>query len=70
MTFSGKRNIIFHDNTRKIIFQRNFFGKTIFSEHLEKENIVFRAVKAAFHANPGAAINQLGLSSYILRQLS
>ena len=28
----------------KIIFQSNFFGKTIFSEHLEKENIVFRAV--------------------------
>ena len=43
--FSGKRNIIFPDNTRKIIFQRNFFGKTIFSGRLEKENMVFRAVK-------------------------
>ena len=42
--FSGKRNIIFPNNTRKIIFQRNFFGKTIFSERLEKENMVFRAV--------------------------
>ena len=28
--FLGKRNI-FPDNTRKIIFQRNFFGKIIFS---------------------------------------
>ena len=26
------------------MFQCNFFGKTIFSEHLEKENMVFRAV--------------------------
>ena len=42
--FSGKRNIIFPDNTRKIIFQCDFFGKTIFSKHLEKENMVFRAV--------------------------
>ena len=42
--FSGKRNIIFPDDTRKIIFQCDFFGKTIFSEHLEKENMVFRAV--------------------------
>ena len=47
MIFSGKRNIIFPDNTRKIIFQRDFFGKTIFSEHLEKENMVFRAVYGA-----------------------
>ena len=42
--FSGERNIIFPDNTRKIIFQRNFFEKTIFSGCLEKENMVFRAV--------------------------
>ena len=41
---SGKRNIIFLDDTREIIFQCYFFGKTIFSEHLEKENMVFRAV--------------------------
>ena len=26
------------------MFQCDFFGKTIFSEHLEKENMVFRAV--------------------------
>ena len=45
--FLGKRNIIFPDNTRKIILQRNFFGKTIFSEHLEKENVVFHAVNTA-----------------------
>ena len=43
--FSGKRNIIFPDNTWKIIFQRNFFGKTNFSGRLEKENMVFRAVR-------------------------
>ena len=42
--FSRKRNIIFPNNTRKIIFQRDFFGKTIFSGRLEKENMVFRAV--------------------------
>ena len=46
--FSGKRNIIFPNNTRKIIFQRTFFGKTILSGHLEKENMVFRAVKKFF----------------------
>ena len=34
--FSGKRNIIFPDNTRKILFQCNFFGKIIFSEYLKK----------------------------------
>ena len=37
-------NITFPDNKRKIIFQRRFFGKTIFSGRLEKENMVFRAV--------------------------
>ena len=42
--FSGKRNAIFPHDIRKIIFQCNFFGKTIFSEHLEKENMVFCAV--------------------------
>ena len=41
--FSGKRNIFFPDNTRKIIFQYNFFAKTIFWKHLEKENMVFCA---------------------------
>ena len=38
MIFSGKRNIIFTDNKRKIIFQRDFFGKAIFSEYLEKSH--------------------------------
>ena len=33
--FSGKRNAIFPYDIRKIIFQPNFFGKTIFSEHLK-----------------------------------
>ena len=44
MIFSRKR-IIFPDSTKKIIFQHNFFWKTIFSEHLEKENMLFCAVK-------------------------
>ena len=44
--FSGKGNIIFPDNTGKIIFQSNFLGKTIFSGRLEKENMVFRAVQS------------------------
>ena len=42
--FSGKRNIMLPDHTRKIIFHRKFCGKTIFSGRLEKENVVFRAV--------------------------
>ena len=33
--FSRKRNATFSDVTRKIIFQSDFFGKTIFSEHLK-----------------------------------
>ena len=32
--------MILSDNTRKIIFPRNFFGKTIFSGRLEKENMI------------------------------
>ena len=47
--FLGKRNMVFPDNTRKIIFQRNFFGKIIFSGRLEKENMVFRAVFAMIY---------------------
>ena len=35
--FSGKWNIIFLDSTGRIIFQCGCFGKTIFSEHLEKK---------------------------------
>ena len=42
--FSWKRNTIFPDDTRKIVFQCELFGKTIFSEHLENKNMVFRSV--------------------------
>ena len=42
--FSGKGNIIFPNDTRNIMFQWDFFGKIIFSEHLEKENMIFPAV--------------------------
>ena len=45
--FSGKRNI----NARKIKSQRDFFGKTILSGRLEKENMVFRAVLMLFYEN-------------------
>ena len=45
--FSRKRNMIFPNNTRKIKFQRDFFGKTIFSGRLENENMVFCAVRTA-----------------------
>ena len=34
--FWEKRNTIFPDITKKVIFQGNFFGKTIFSENLKK----------------------------------
>ena len=40
--------MIFPDNTRKIIFQCDFFGKTTFSGRREKENMVFRAVTVKF----------------------
>ena len=46
--FSGKRNIIFSDNTRKIMFQQDFVVKTIFSGRLEKGNMVFRAVSTPY----------------------
>ena len=36
--------MIFPNNTRKIIFERNFLAKAIFSGPLGKENMVFRAV--------------------------
>ena len=42
--FLEKRNTIFPDITKKIVFRCKFLGKTIFSKHLEKENMVFRAV--------------------------
>ena len=34
--FLEKKNTIFPDITKKIMFRRQFFGKTIFSEHLKK----------------------------------
>ena len=41
----GKKKYHLSHNTRKIIlFHREFFENTIFSEPLEKENMVFRAV--------------------------
>ena len=51
MIFSEKRNIIFPDNTRKIIFHHDFFGKTIFSGRLKKKNLVFRAIFEVFIKN-------------------
>ena len=42
--FSGKRNIIFPDNTRNIMFQRDFFGKTMTLGRPEEENVVFCVV--------------------------
>ena len=39
--------MIFPNNTRKIIFQRDFFGKTIFFGRLEKEIMVSLAVNEA-----------------------
>ena len=49
--FSGKRNIIFPDNTAgKITLECDFFGKTIFSEDLKKASycIIFLR-KSIFH---------------------
>ena len=34
--FPEKRNTIFPDSTKNTVFRREFFGKTLFSEHLEK----------------------------------
>ena len=34
--FREKRNTIFPDITKKVIFQGDFFGKTVFSESLKK----------------------------------
>ena len=45
--FRLKYKIIFSNNTKKIIFQCDFFGKTILSEHLEKENNAFCTVKVS-----------------------
>ena len=52
--FSGKRNAIFPHDIRKIIFQCNFFGKTIFLEHLKNISYfhVFFLRKIIFHFPP------------------
>ena len=42
--FLGKRNAIFPCDTRKIIFQCNFFGKDHLFRIFGKKNMVFRAV--------------------------
>ena len=48
--FSGLKNTIFPDNTRKITFQCDFFEKTIFLEHLKKISYihVFFLEKSSF----------------------
>ena len=57
--FSGKRNAIFPDDKRMIIFQYDFFGKTILSEHLknisyflvffEQNHLLFFAYRTRLH---------------------
>ena len=42
--FHFPSNAIFPDDRREIIFPCNFFGKIIFSEYLEKENVSFCVV--------------------------
>ena len=67
--------MIFPDNTRKIIFQRDFFRKTIFSGRLEKENMVFRALfKILFsydspYIDSGDTYNLICASSIIFNKL-
>ena len=68
--FSGKRNIIFPDNARKIIFQRNFFGKTIFSGCLGKENVVFRAVGVCISFEVMKCLAEVGLHVHLQQALS
>ena len=64
--FSGKRNMILPDNTRKIIFPGDFFGKTIFSGRLEKENMIFRAVCDKRDSFPFSIVKMPYLCSNIL----
>ena len=47
-TFFRQKNKIFPDNTRQVMFQCKFFGKTIFLEHLEKWNMAFHSEVKAF----------------------
>ena len=64
--FSGKRNIIFPDNARKIIFQRNFFRKAIFSGRLGKKMWFF--VQWSFEVVKCLA--EVGLHVYLEQALS
>lgn len=54
LLFSVQRNIFrqknkfFPDNTRQVMFQCKFFGKTVFLEHLEKWNMAFHSEVKAF----------------------
>ena len=50
--FSGKRNIIFPNNTKKIIFPNNFLRKPIFSGLLKKENMVSAQWKFSVYVIP------------------
>ena len=47
-TFFRQKNKFFPDNTRQVMFQCKFFGKTVFLEHLEKWNMAFHSEVKAF----------------------
>ena len=64
--FSGKRNAIFSYDIRKITFQCNFFGKTIFSEHFK--NISFFLRKIIFHLPPNIIFSGKKISSFLMIQ--
>ena len=66
--FRGKKNTIFPNNTRKIIFQCNFFEKTIFSEHLKKISyfqVFFWRERSSFVFRPGVKITFAGKRNVI-----
>ena len=46
--FFRQKNKFFPDNTRQVMFQCKFFGKTVFLEHLEKWNMAFHSEVKAF----------------------
>ena len=43
--FLEKRNTVFPDITKKIMFRHEFFGKTIFSEHLREISYFLKILK-------------------------
>ena len=67
--FSRKRNAIFSDDTRKIPFQCDFFGKNFFLEHLEKENMSFRAVRFCIIIVYPTRICTIYLVLYIMKRI-